>query len=201
MSGWDFCLAGLTEDTSLWLYQELMRYLLLISAMDALYGGVTAWTIVRSEVFYLPRCGYHRWCRRILLLNFMVMLGYTVPVTLLTALFHGGFYPELAAASGLFFLNGLTLVWIQALFLLLFDKIATGFFLLLLIQLASLYFSSHLTGNLKLILPGNWAMATRSTLASPDGFTTASAVIIEFILLALIWHGGWRLVRRHKRKV
>lgn len=201
MTNWSFCLAGLPDDPSLWHSRAVLQYLLLLSVMDSLPGVITAQVVSRSEVFYLPRCGYCRWYRIILYMNSVVTLGYSTIVFLLTLLDCGKCSSELAVSACIFALGALTAAWFQTLLILIFDSILVGFSSLILIQLLSLYNSNLLLQNWKLLFPGNWAMALRSTLATPSGFTISIGVIFEVAFLLAMWHSGWRLVRWHKRKV
>lgn len=200
MSSWDFLLAGLPEDPGMWQSRALLLYLVILSVLDALAGFVSTRMISASEIFYLPRSGYCRWYRHVLKNLSKFVIGYSVILFILTIPSHSNFR-ERTIAMLMFALNALTLAWLQTIMIASFGNVLIGFSSLLLIQFVSLYCSKRLLSSWKLLLPGNWAMPLRSSLAASEGFPVSYAICIELTLLLLMWCCGWRLVRQIKRRL
>lgn len=196
---WTTCLAGLPEDTSLWTALLLMRYLLLLGILDCVSGQVAVRLAGQSKIFYLPRSGYRNWCRSVLQRSCFPVLP-IICIALLLSLWQS---PDPAwnvvIAAAILALNIITLAGLQTLLILLFGGIA-GFVPLILMQLLSLFFSYSFSEAWKLLLPGNWGMAIRSTLAATDGYPLLWMIGIEALLLLVLWAEGWRLVRWYDRK-
>lgn len=196
---WTTCLAGLSEDTSAWTSLLLMRYLLLLGLLDSVSGQVAVRLAGQSKIFYLPRSGYRDWCRSVLQHSCVSVLP-LICIALLLSLWQS---PDPAQnvmiAAAILALNMITLAGLQTLLILLFGGIA-GFVPLILMQLLSLFASCRLPGAWKLLLPGNWGMAIRSTLATSDGCPMLWTIGIEVLLLLVLWAEGWRLVRWYNRK-
>lgn len=196
---WTTCLAGLPEDTSAWNSLLLMRYLLLLGLLDCASGQVAVRLAGQSKIFYLPRDGYRNWCRSILQRSCLHVLS-LIGIALLLSLWQSPDTTwDVVIAAAILALNAVALAGIQTLMILLFGSIA-GFAPLILIQLLSLFASRYLPGAWKLLLPGNWGMAIRSTLATTDGYPLFWVIGVEILLLLLLWGEGWRLVRWHDRK-
>lgn len=196
---WTTCLAGLPEDTSAWTSLLLMRYLLLLGLLDCVSGQVAVRLAGQSKIFYLPRGGYRNWCRSILQRSCLPIIP-LIGVAFLLSLWQS---PDstwnLVIAAIVLALNSITLAGVQTLMILLFGSIA-GFVPLILIQLLSLFASHSFPGAWKLLFPGNWGMAIRSTLATTDGCPLFWVIGIEILLLLFLWTEGWRMVRWHDRK-
>lgn len=196
---WTTCLAGLPEDTSAWTSLLLMRYLLLLGLLDCVCGQVAVRLAGKSKTFYLPRSGYQKWYRFVLQCSCFPILPLICAALLLSIWQSPDPMPNVVIAAAILALNAVTLAGIQTLMILLFGGIA-GFVPLILIQLLSLFFSYRLPGAWKLVLPGNWGMVMRSTLAATDGYPLFWVIGIEILLLLVLWTEGWRLVRWYDRK-
>lgn len=196
---WTTCLSGLPEDPAAWTSILVAQYLLLLSVLDLASGGTASQMAGYARNFYLPRCGYRRWCRRVLRRAWASASGLLCLVFLLSLLLSGDPVKMVAIAWAVLALNILTLSGVQTLLILLFGASA-GYAPLIFVQLLSLFLSNNMTGGWKLLLPGNWGMVRRSTLAQAGGYSLAAAVGIEITLLLLIYTEGWRLLRWYDRK-
>jgi hypothetical protein len=190
-------LSGLPEDLSFWTLLWVTGYLFVIGVAFVCSGGITSNRAQKSVIYYLPRQGYCRWVRRILVRSMVGVIPVTFVVCLL-ALALGADPSETVTASVVLLLNLMVLSEVQSL-LILVKNANLGFVSLWIQQFASLIFSRYLPGNWKLILPGNWGMVGRSSLQSADGFSLPAALAIELAAGIFLWIFGWRLVRRIKR--
>ncbi len=191
-------LSGLPEDLSQWSFIQVTGYLFVIGVAFVCSGDIASNRAQKSVIFYLPRQGYCRWVRRILVRS---MVG-VIPVIFaccLLALALGADPGETVTVSVVLVLNLMVLSEAQTLLILMKDA-SLGFVCLWIQQFASLVFSAYLPGNWKLILPGNWGMVGRSGLQNPDGFFLPAAVVIELTAGVFLWLYGWRTVRWVKRR-
>lgn len=196
---WTTCLAGLPEDTSGWTSLILMRYLLRLILLDCVSGQVAVRLAGKSKIFYLPRRGYQDWCRSVLRRSCFPVMPLIFIALLLSLWQSPDPAQNVVIAAAILALNMITLAGLQTLLILLFGG-AAGFVPLILMQLLSLFASYSLPGAWKLLLPGNWGMAIRSTLATADGYPLLWTIGIEVLLLSVLWTEGWRLVRWYNRK-
>lgn len=196
---WTTCLAGLPEDTSAWTSLLLMRYMLLLGLLDCVCGQAAIRLAGKSKTFYLPRSGYQKWCRSVLQRSCFPILPLICTALFLSLWQSPDPMPNVVIAAAILALNAVTLAGIQTLMILLFGGI-TGFVPLILIQLLSLFVSYRLPGAWKFVLPGNWGMVIRSTLAVADGCPLLWTIGIAMLLLLALWTEGWRLVRWYDRK-
>lgn len=153
-----------------------MRYLLLLGLSDCVSGQVAVRLAEQSKIFYLPRSGYRDWCRFVLQRSCVSVLP-LICIALLLSLWQS---PDPAQnvviAAAILALNMITLAGLQTLLILLFGGIA-GFVPLILMQLLSLFVSCSLPGAWKLLLPGNWGMAIRSTWRNSTSFRSSDRPI------------------------
>jgi hypothetical protein len=191
-------LSGLPEDLSQWTLIRVTGYLFVIGVAFVCSGGIASNRAQKLAIFYLPRQGYCRWVRRILVRSMVGVIPVILVVCLL-ALALGADPGETVTASVVLVLNLMVLSEAQTLLILMKDA-NLGFVCLWIQQFASLIFSAYLPGNWKLILPGNWGMVGRSGLQNPDGFSLPAAVVIELTAGVFLWIFGWRLVRQMKRR-
>ena len=197
---WTTCLAGLPEDIALCGPLTLLRYLLLLGLLDCASGQAAARMTGKSRVFYLPRFGYRKWCRFVLRHSCLATLPILAAALLLSLWRSTDTAWSVVIAAMLLGLNIITLTGAQTLLIALFDSASAGFVPLILIQLLSVLASKYLPGPWKLLIPGNWGMAARSTLGSKDGLPLLWMLCIEVALLIAMWTEGWRLVRRYDRR-
>lgn len=193
------CVAGLSEDNSLWNSLMLMRYLFLLGVLDCASGQIVIRVISRSKPFYLPRSGYRDWCRLALKRSSIPVLLLIGIVLLLSLWRSADPVRYVLIATGVFALNIITLTCVQTLLILTFGP-GFGFVPLMFIQVLSLFISYSLPGTWKLLLPGNWGMVMRSTLSTAEGYPMSAAIGMELLLLLILWAEGWRLVRWYDRK-
>lgn len=201
MTNLAFCLAGLPENPDLWLPQDLLLYMLLLSGLNSLVGTLVVHFVSGYEIFSLPRFGYCCWFRRILSNVTLVVIVYATCIYLLTVFFNAGALFLVTISAIVYLLNGIAISWLQALLIAYNGNGLVSFSLVTLAQLLSIFCSQNLAGNWKIILPGNLAMISRSTLALSNGFSINMAIMLELFILLTIWNCGWRLLRKVNRKV
>ncbi|MCD8085955.1 MAG: hypothetical protein LUE61_12005 [Clostridiales bacterium] len=192
-------LAGLSEAKEAWNWLAVVRYLLLVSLVFLCAGAVATNDADRTRIFYLPRYGYRRWCRVVMLRSGGAVLPVIAAGCILGIAF-GAIPWEALASAAVLALNMVLLAWVQAL-LILWKGANAGAVCLFAQQFLALGLSEYLPGNWKLLLPGNWGMLGRSSIIVEDGFSLPLAMAVELAVMAALWLCFWRIVRRMKRSV
>ncbi len=190
-------LAGLSELREAWNWLAVTRYLLLIALVFLCAGTVATNYADKTRTFYLPRYGYRRWCRVVMLRSGVSTLPVIAAGCILGIAF-GAIPREALASVAVLALNMILLAWVQAL-LILWKGANVGFVCLVVQQFLSLGLSVYLPGNWKLLLPGNWGMLGRSSFIVEGGFSLPFAVVIELTVMTVLWLYGWCVVRWMKR--
>ena len=197
---------GLPYDISAVSAVRLLAYLLILLLGDGAGGVPAARMILRSQTFTLPRAGWKRWFRGVLL-RCLLSAAVFCAALLLIGLCAAPTWKTVLAWL-LYAEHILMLAALQALLIALFQNAFAGEVTVLFLQLVSLFFSVRLPGAFALLLPGNWGMLARSAEyeAPPPlgelhgGFPLWTAFAGNAAVLLMIVIFGWRLVRYRNLK-
>lgn len=194
-------LSGLPEQRYMWGSFFLLLYLSLLCASDSVFGIYAARVVERSEAAVLPRCGYRRWVHRAMLRSSTFLLPMMAVLTVTECLLHTDAWIQVLCSAGLMTLNLIVLGNLLLFFTLLYRNVRLGFLVCILTQLSSMLYSEALPPVGKLLLPGNWGMALRTTLADPNGIAVWPSITIEIVILTALWTFGWRVIRKYRKGV
>lgn len=192
-------LAGLPEAKDFWAYTDLLRYLFLLSGMDAVSGLYTVNVVERCETFTLPRSGYARWYHRAMLGSAAALFLPLAAATGIACLTSGDSVQTVGIASAILALNLLVVANLQMFITLISRNIALGYLACMLIQLISIFCSERFPPVGRVALIGNWGMLARSSLVQPDGISVGTAVAAEIAILLMLWLFAWRAIRKTRR--
>lgn len=191
-------LGGLPDDISVCASQTILKYLLLILYTDCISGFLIYQYSRDKPLLRLIRCNYKAWCQQMYLrtgiISGILVGGLTVFIFLIE-------YDFVVLYCGIMFMiQAIFLNMIQAFCILYFKKAEAGFCVVISIQILSIFFSSTLPGQWKLVLPGNWGCFNRSNLMYAEGFSAGTAVLLEIIFILLFWFESWKLIRYKRQK-
>lgn len=187
-------LSGLPEDLSLCGGLAVIIYLFLLVLVDSLSGWYLTHYADATGCFTLIRSGWKGWYLRVAAkaAGFSAILCLGIGCITLAAAPQA----KTLAAWGVFSLNMLLWTAVQTVMIAVLKNSAVSLVAVVFVQLCSVFFSSHLPGNWKLCLPGNWGSLCRSACRTADGFSLAAALAIEIGLCAILWIFGWKFARK-----
>ncbi|MDO5411249.1 MAG: hypothetical protein Q4F21_12505 [Lachnospiraceae bacterium] len=193
----DSIFAGLADDYFYYDTYLLVRYILFLSIMNFASGYYSFRAVKERKIYQLLRFGWKGWYRAVLGKS----IGMTIVIAAVGFVISYGSYPtrETITAFLVFLPNIILFAGVQAAVILSKNQALTGYTLISVLQLVSLFFSRNLNGAWKLLLPGNWGCINRSNLIVENGFPFFAALLLEGIGILILWLSGWRWVRYQNR--
>ncbi len=179
--------------------RSILRYLLFLVLMDGISGYGSFLAIRERKLYTLMRYGWKDWYAAILRRNIRNTTGAACLLFLVSA------FPFTQISTGIaflvFVLNINFLAILQTLLILSSNQAMTGYVVVLLIQLVSVFFSQFAGTFGMIVFPGNWGCLNRSDFIMTGGFPLLPVVVLELLLsfTGCIW--GWKFVKCWNRKM